>query len=266
MKTLLRQVTKIPGVRQVWRKFPVGPVDLRVEFDIWEYPSYAYGVYSAANLAKSLGHSGITVIEFGVASGKGLMALEQIADHIAAETGIRICTYGFDTGEGMPQPEDYRDLPYVWGSGFYRMDAEGLKRRIHNARLVLGNVRETVKDLLASTIDPIGFVSFDLDYHSSTKEALRVFDGPSSTRLPRVFCFFDDVIWPERACYSEYAGEYLAIREFNTEHEEMKVSKIPHLTWMRQHAAAWNDQMYVLHDFFHPEYCTNITPASGRHM
>jgi hypothetical protein len=45
--------------------------------------------------------------------------------------------------------------------------------------------------------------------------AFRVFSGTPATRLPRVFCYFDDIVWPERACYNEFTGEYLAIREFN---------------------------------------------------
>ncbi|PWT99246.1 MAG: hypothetical protein C5B51_27485 [Terriglobia bacterium] len=266
MTTLVRQLTRIPGLRHLWRKFPVGSAHLRVEFDIWDYPAYAYGVYSAANLARLLGHDGISVIEFGVAGGSGLVALEQISEHLSMELGVRISAFGFDTGQGMPEPTDYRDLPYVWGPGFYRMDPDALRHRLHNAQLLLGNVGDTVKQFCATVKDPIGFVSFDLDYHSSTKSALSIFQAHACTRLPRVFCYFDDVIWPERACYSEYAGEYLAIREFNAQYEAMKLSKIPHLSWMRQHAAAWNEQMYVLHDFFHPEYCTNITPVSGRQM
>jgi hypothetical protein len=28
----------------------------------------------------------------------------------------------------------------------------------------------------------------------------------------------------------------------------------------RLNPAPWNDQMYVMHDFAHPNYCENITP------
>jgi hypothetical protein len=60
-------------------------------------------------------------------------------------------------------------------------------------------------------------------------------------------------------------GEHLAIAEFNSEHTMQKIAKIPHLGWMRPRPAAWNEQMYVMHDFTHPEYTRNITPQGDRH-
>jgi len=107
----------------------------------------------------------------------------------------------------------------------------------------------------------VGFLSFDLDYYSSTMQAFHIFDDGSESRLPRVFCYFDDLIWPERACYSEFTGEYAAIRDFNSQSKHKKISKIAGLRWMRERARAWNEQIYVLHDFEHPLYSKNITPA-----
>ena len=52
---LLRQLTRIPGVRGLWAKYPVGSVSDRVRFGIWKRPHYAYGVNFAVSLAKSLG-------------------------------------------------------------------------------------------------------------------------------------------------------------------------------------------------------------------
>ena len=52
---------------------------------------------------------------------------------------------------------------------------------------MLGNAVETVPKFLEATdIPAIGFISFDLDYYSSTAAALKVLDGPPRTRLPRV--------------------------------------------------------------------------------
>jgi len=65
---------------------------------------------------------------------------------------------------------------------------------------------------------PLGFVSFDLDYYSSTKAAFALFEGPASAHLPRVYCYFDDVCSNALGCMTEHLGELLAIREFNEAH------------------------------------------------
>ena len=91
----------------------------KLEHDLFERPHYAYGVYHAALQARELGIKKISVIEFGVADGKGLIALENVAIEIEKKIGIDINVYGFDTGQGMPESLDYRDLPYVWKKGFF---------------------------------------------------------------------------------------------------------------------------------------------------
>ena len=256
---------KLAPLRALWRRFPTGSVPARTRFGIWSRPAYAYGVYAAAELARSLRLPGITAIEFGVAGGRGLRALEGIAEEMEKHFGVQIAVTGFDSGAGMPPPIDYRDVPHVWGEGFYMMDEQKLRSSLKRADLVIGNVAETAHEYLSRCKYPIGFIAFDLDYYSSTKNAFAIFSGDAKTRLPRVLCYFDDIIWPEHAYYSEYVGEYLAMAEFNAEHKQQKLSKIPHLTWMRERAAAWNEQMYVMHDFAHPEYTRNVTPEGARH-
>jgi hypothetical protein len=262
---LAQQLTRIPGFRSCWRKFPVGSVDLRTNLDIWDRPQYAFGVYSAAKLAAGLRLNGISIIEFGVAGGNGLVALERIAEAMAQRFDLHIDVYGFDTGEGMPAPCDYRDVPCVWGQGFYRTDVDSLKSRLNRAHLLLGDVSETIpKFLTNSAIQPIGFVAFDLDYYSSTKKAFRVFAGPSTTVLPRVFCYFDDIVEPQQAYLNEYLGELCAIREYNLENEKRKITKIQGLPFLRQHPDMWNEQMYVHHDFGHLLYERLVTPEGSR--
>ncbi len=262
----LARFTQIPGVRSVWRRYPVGSVDLRTRFGVWSRPHYAYGVFAAAEQAKRLKIPEISVIEFGVAGGRGLLALESIAAEIERHFGVRISVLGFDTGEGMPEAGDYRDLPHVWAKGFYKMDRDKLRAQLKHARLVLGDVKSTIPDFMNSgRIPPVGFISFDLDYYSSTRDAFRIFDFGEETRLPRVYCYFDDIIWPERACHNEYTGELCAIREFNEAHESRKISPIHMLRHMRVHEEEWNEQIYVMHDFEHPAYCVNITPATEEH-
>lgn len=248
-------------MRRLWTRFPLGSVPTRVKHDVWDRPHYAYGSYSAAQLARRLRLPGITVIEFGVAGGNGLIALERIAASIGKHMGVNISVFGFDTGKGMPHPTDFRDLPYVWGSGYYRMDRTTLERELTTAKLAIGNIDDTLGSFIAPY--PIGFIAFDLDYYSSTKSAFRVFEAD---HLPRVYCYFDDIVWPEIACYNEYTGELCAIREFNEEHEDKKLCPISGLRHRRLQAAQWNDQMYAFHDFRHPLYCVNVNQEQYSQM
>lgn len=257
----LRHLVRIPGVQALWRKLDIGPLELRMRFDIASRPHYAYGVYSSAMLAQRLGIKAISVAEFGVASGNGLLALESLAETIEREVGVRISVFGFDSGAGMPPPVDYRDLPHVWGEGFYKMDSDALRARLRRARLVLGDVAQTIPELLgAREMAPVGFIAFDLDYYSSTKAAFRIFESGPAKHLPRVYCYFDDITGPETACMNEHVGELLAIREFNAEHARQKISKIENLWIERAKPAFWNEKMYAFHDFDHPLYTRNLTP------
>jgi hypothetical protein len=167
----------------------------------------------------------------------------------------------------MPQAQDYRDLPHVWSKGFYAMDQELLRTHLRpSTRLLLGDVNVTLPELLVrQDTPPLGFVAFDMDYYSSTRDALIMFEHPPATRLPRVYCYFDDIVWPETACHNEYIGELCAIREFNQAHTDMKLCPINMLRHMRVHQERWNEQMYVLHDFRHPSYCVNLTPSGERY-
>src|SRR4051794_1057437 len=94
------------------RKFNLGSYLSRLENGLVERPHYGYCVYQGALLAKKLGHRRVSVIEFGVAGGKGLLNLEYHAEEASRALGIEIDIYGFDTGKGLPAPVDYRDLPY----------------------------------------------------------------------------------------------------------------------------------------------------------
>ncbi|HXB67055.1 MAG TPA: hypothetical protein VNY05_02360 [Candidatus Acidoferrales bacterium] len=262
---ILARLTQIPGARSLWGRFAFGSVDTRVRYGVFDRPHYAYGVYAAADLAKRLGLDRISVIEMGVAGGKGLLALERIAKSVGNRFAIRIDVTGFDSGQGMPAPNDYRDLPYVWDKGFYKMDVSELKARLSPAtELIIGDVEQTVPSWVPKA--SIGFVAFDLDYYSSTKTALGLFGNhDANTRLPRCYCYFDDLMWPEYACHNEYVGELCAIKEFNEQHESKKLCPIHMFRHSRVHQAAWNEQMYVLHDFKHPLYCKNVTPSGDRY-
>lgn len=254
---MLRQLLKVPGVRRLWKRFPIGSPETRTTYDIWDRPHYAYGVLSAVRLCQALGLPGITVIEMGVAGGRGLLFLEEASRQISRSSGIKINVCGIDAGGGMPDPIDHRDLPHVWRKGFYRMDEASLRAKLQGAELIIGDVSSAVANYCPEY--PLGFIAFDLDYYSSTTSALRIFDLPAATRLPRVYCYFDDVFWPERACHNRFTGELLAIDEFNRQQSHKKLCPLNGLRWMRCQSQMWNEQMYVHHDFMHEQYCSLIT-------
>jgi hypothetical protein len=224
-------------------------------------------VYWSADLARRLKIPKITVIEFGVAGGNGLLALEELAEVMGQHHGVEIRVAGFDMGSGLPPAKDYRDIAHVWGQGFFEMDEAALRKRLKpSTTLLLGDVGDTVQQFLKEEFPPIGFISFDMDYYSSTKKAFAIFRSGPETKLPRVYCHFDDMVAPEIACHNEYVGEMLAIREFNEEHDLRKICKLAYLPWSRQHPAIWHEQAFVFHDFEHPLYTANITPSGDFHQ
>jgi hypothetical protein len=252
----LRRLIALPGFPSLWTRFPYGSVATRVRYGIFERPHYAYGTYQAALQAKALKIPAISVMEFGVSRGFGLLALEATAREVGEATGIKISVFGFDSGKGMPPPEDYRDLPHIWQAGFYKMDVPKLKARLQGAELMLGDVGDTVQQWLKRTdVPPLGFAAFDLDYYSSTKRAFQLFKGPATHHLPRTYCYLDDIALPENACNCEFIGELAAVRDFNAEQEDRKIAPLHLLRNMRPAQAYWHDQTYIFHNFQHPRYC-----------
>jgi len=214
---------------------------------------YGYCVFQAANLAAKLGIDSISIIEFGVAGGNGLLNLEFHADQVSKITGVKIEIYGFDTGEGLPKPSDYRDLAYHWQEGFYAMDVEGLRAKLRSSQIVFGDVKNTAQ-MFFKEYDPapIGAIMFDLDYYSSTMDAFELFKSDSSRFLPRVFCYFDDVIGGEIELYGEHTGERLAIQDFNEKSKLVKISEPFYLRTDGRHR--WHQQIWITHFFKHQKY------------
>lgn len=241
-------------------KFPFGSFEFRLALDALPRPWYGYGVYQAARLAERLGIPRIVVVEFGVAMGDGLVEMERMAEQVSRICATRIQVVGFDTGAGMPEHSDFTDLPYIWRKGQYRMDVEAVRSRLRNAELVLGNVADTVPAYLAKLSDAaIGFVSFDLDYYSSTRAALQIFEGPDHLYLPRIPCYFDDVIGSDEQLHCEDVGELLAIDEFNrSATRSHRIRPIHGLASKRPMLSAWAPQMLAYHRYDHDRYCDYI--------
>lgn len=245
-------------LRAFFRTFPIGSFEFRLALEAFPRPWYAFGVYQAAELACRLGLRDISVIEFGVAGGRGLVEMERAAAEVEKALSIRIHVFGFDSGTGLPQESDYRDLPYVWRKGLYQMDEAAVRAQLSRAELVLGDVKTTVPHFLAGGLPgPIGFISFDLDYYSSTVSAFRIFDGADSVILPRVACYFDDInSWNQ--CYPcEDVGELLAIREFNdAPGRHHRIRPLSCLAGGLPFSSAWAEQVWMYHRFDHIQYNT----------
>jgi hypothetical protein len=253
--------TPSSAVQAVWKRKPVGSFDLRCRFDIFDRPAYAYGVQQGAYLASRLGLPAISVIEFGVAGGRGLVALEEIARLASRAYGVKIEVYGFDRAVGLPKTADFRDLPYTWEEGFFEMDVDELRSRLREARLVLGDISETVPTFVATHAPaPVAFVAVDLDYYSSTVDALEIFDLPDSRVLPRVLCYFDDIVGEDHVLQNDYVGELRAISEFNLDRKECKILPVNGLAAKRVLPADWNESMLAMHRFDHPNYDTYVGP------
>ena len=218
-------------------------------------PHFVWGVLQSAHLAKAIGIDRISVIEFGVAGGNGLLSLEKAAQKVEPIFGIRIDVYGFDTGAGLPQPVDYRDLPNLWTETAFPMDFEKLNKRLTKAKLVLGLVGETITQFIRSKPAPVGFISFDLDYYTSTMDAFKLFEGDQAVLLPRIHCYFDDIMG---FSFSQYNGERLAIEDFNAGHDMKKISPIYGLKYFLSppyNQEVWPEMFYMAHIFDHPLYC-----------
>ncbi len=232
-----------------------GSLRARIDFDIVQRPHYAYGLLAAADQAAEQGLKAFTAVEFGVAAGEGLLNLCSIAKRVEQATGIAVKIAGFDSGCGMPPPIDYRDHPEEFQFGDFPMDHDRLRAQLpSNCQLVLGAVNQTVPNFLAHRLDaeaPLGFAAFDLDYYTSTREALALLADPDPSKyvfLPLLY--FDDIVLPN---YNGWAGELLAVHEFNHCHELRKIEAYRFLRSRRiMKNARWIDQIYLLHLFDHP--------------
>ncbi|WP_437762648.1 hypothetical protein WMF27_45180 [Sorangium sp. So ce281] len=219
--------------------------------------SYTWGAIQAAHLARSLGLGSVSLVEFGVAGGRGILALDRLVARLEEHFKLRVEVYGFDTGAGLPPPEDHRDLPNLWSEGYFPMDQAKLKSRLTRAELLLGLIKDTLPSFLARKPAPIGFVSIDLDLYSSTAHALQILATEPSLLLPRVHCYFDDI---QGFTFSEFNGERLAIDEFNKTHEKRKISPIyglRHFVPRETANAQWVELFYMAHVVDHPLYGAN---------
>jgi len=221
----------------------------RVRWELSPRPVYLLGLYTAALKARDQGLPRFCAIEFGVAAGAGLRTLQAEAFAVEAALHVGIQVIGFDAGSGLPPiARDYRDHPDYWQAGDFPMDETALRRGLPpQTELIIGPIADTLPRWIQShQAAPVGFVSFDLDLWSSTRDALQVFAHPQARMLRQVPCYFDDI---ETFIAHRRAGELLAIAEFNDTY--------PHLVIDRWHGAnrehpfperLYWQHLYVAHD------------------
>jgi len=215
---------------------------------------YAWGMLQGAALADALGVERISVVEFGVAGGNGQVAMEQIAERLEQQYDVRIDIYGFDTGAGLPAVTDVRDVPNLASTGLYKMDEGKLRERLHRARLVLGDIKETMTGFLKSKPAPLAFLACDLVLYTSTTSALRLLEADEGLLLPRIPCYFDDVLG---FTFGDWNGERLAIHEFNAAHATRKVSPfygLRHYVPAQCFNDMWVEKFWLAHVFDHSRY------------
>src|SRR5215212_7949970 len=82
------------AARSAVRRMKLGSFERRLSIGAVTRPHYAYCLFHGAKLAKRLGHHRISVLEFGVAGGNGLVAMEEIITEVTQELGIDIEVYG----------------------------------------------------------------------------------------------------------------------------------------------------------------------------
>ncbi len=222
----------------------IGPAPMR--------PHYLWCLLHVAGIARHLGYERFSALELGCAGGNGLVALEVAAGPVEEALGVGIDIHGFDGTTGMPAPESHLDAPYLIEPGHFPMDVEALRARLARTELHLGPIAETVAGFLPAA--PVGFVVQDLDYWSSTRDALTLFDKPASSFLPRVLSYYDDVLGYPWAVGN---GERLANAEFNASRTDRRVDELRGMAWSvpPQHRHdPWPESLHLVHVLDHPRY------------
>jgi hypothetical protein len=251
---VIEALTVLQGGAVPWDEAAVQLEQLRSEVHSIGYPQYLYGLLCAARTARAIGANGFTAIEFGVAGGNGLIALEKHAIIVERLWTLSVAVVGFDTSTGLPQPRDPRDCPFAFRGSEFTMDEGKLRARLGRAQLRLGDVTDTVPSFMKDSFPPIGFVSHDLDLYTSTRDSFALLKSEPQHLLPRVTMYFDDLLgYP----YTTVTGEWAAINEFNASQTARQIGQIFGLRQCLGHMyrfANWCELIFMLHVFDHPAY------------
>ena len=230
-----------------------GNLEQKINFDLKIRFHHAYCLLEAAKYAKKINKKKITVIEFGVANGAGLLNIQKLSKEITKFMNIEFEIFGFDLEKGLPTIQDYRDHPELYSKDDFPMNMKNdLKKKLDpNVHLIIGDIKDTLPVLNNFNLEdqPIGFVSFDMDLYSSTKKSLELLNQKPSFFLPLVYLYFDDL---EYSSHNSKSGELLAINEFNNLNDKRFIEKHTFLRTKRIfQRARWIDHIFYLHVFDH---------------
>jgi len=106
-------------------------------------PHYETILYQSCLDAKKLGYNEVSILELGVAGGNGIKSLENYKKKIEKFLNIKITIYGFDNFEGLPEPESYKDLPFLFKKGFFTVDKNLLVKKI-DSKIIYGDIANTL--------------------------------------------------------------------------------------------------------------------------
>ena len=241
-----------------------GTLRAKERYDVLRRQPYAYGLFRATEVAKFFGKSQVTVCEFGIAAGDGLLNMAALCNLISEETKIGFRIVGFDTGEGLPEIEGYKDHPEIWSAGDFTMPSrdELVKKMDGRAEIIFGDIKDTVKPFLNDLNQnaPLGFIAVDVDTYSGAKSVLRCLTGPPELYNPAVSIYCDDISF---FFANDWCGELAAVREFNAENAMRKIDRDRSLPGTRPvRSRGWHQHMFICHILDHQ--ARNVTPRKGK--
>ena len=237
-------------------KFTPKVFQLASLFDAVPYTRYALGLLTAARYAQEAGIDGFSALELGVAKGNGLLALSRYAELVSRETGLEIQVAGFDTGSGLPAPLGRLDANWQYSAGEYASDPDTLRKKLSGkAQYILGDIASTFPHWLNAEKLPLGFVSVDVDYYSSTRAILTPLANVAAEKLlPITEFYFDDIL-----CHGvpRCVGELAAVAEFNKLNRSRQFDREDWIReWRPYGEKLWLRRLYALYCFDHPRMKT----------
>jgi hypothetical protein len=129
----------------------------------------------------------------------------------------------------------------------------------------LGELKDTIGEFVEKRLhasQPIGYVVLDVDYYSSSLQALKIFNGPAASYLPLTVLYLDDI---GEDHHNPYAGESLAINEFNAANEFRKTCRHDFFESSRIfRRATWLKHIFYLHVMDHPFRSSSPREVSPR--
>jgi len=230
-----------------------GTFRMKVSFDLVVRQHTAYCLLKCADNAKKKGIKTVTVVEFGVAAGAGLLNMANIAKNVTKITGVNFQIIGMDSGQGMPAPIDYRDHPDLYQEGDFMMDIQKLEDKLPDeVTLIIGDLKDTISKLIdkLSPESPLGYVCLDVDYYSSSKIALTCLESDATNYLPVSYIYLDDL---EDSAHNSNCGELLAVKEIN---DNIFPRIIERHNFLRSYRIMknprWIDHVFTYHVVDHP--------------